>query len=452
MLTPDKKLFFKWWIAAALIYLIFSTVATWQYGTDFLMPLNNDTAHHIKLAENLIKYRTFSLDGLNSNSEPPLPLKPTNFLSPGYAFWLAFIFLIFKSFTPAIFIGAIIFALSAPLTYFLAKEIIGSNKIAFWSALIFMLEPLSIYHSGLMFTEQLFVPAFLLAVYFFVKYLKTGNKNFVFGSLLIFSASVLIRPIIFYLLPLLSGVVFIKEYKISWRRAVISGLLSLVIAGSLIGGWLVRNKIILNTWQISGNQGAILYGYHYELLMRGLNIAPKSPNVGNLYVFSPEYNNLMGKFAIKEILNHKLSYLKMRLVYLPLFFFSSGYDNILSRFYGAAGFDKYFRGDLVNSFFKGEFIKIFKTIFDSPKNMIFLLGSLFWFFIFILALAGFWKNFKDNAGPKIIWVFIGVLILYFDMITTPLVTARYRLPINPFIFIFAVAGFIYLKQLMKKNV
>ena len=84
--------------------------------------------------------------------------------------------------------------------------------------------------------------------------------------------------------------------------------------------------------------------------------------------------------------------------------------------------------------------------------MIFLLGSLFWFFIFVLAVLGFWRNFKDSSGSKIIWGFIAVLILYFDVVTTPFVTARYRLPINPFIFIFAIAGFLYLKQLMKKNV
>ncbi len=449
----NKKLFFRWWLIAALIYLIFSAVVTWQYGTDFLMPMGDDSAHHIKLAENLIKYHTFSLDGLNSNSEPLLPLKPTNFLSPGYAFWLVIIFLIFKSFTPAIFIGAIIFAISVPLTYLLAREITGNNKIAFWAALIFMIEPLSVYHSGLLFTEQIFVPMFLTGIYCFVKYIKNGNFKFLSGSLITLSAATLVRPVLFYFLPVLVFIVLFKEFKISIKRALILGIISLVLVYSIIGVWIVRNKIVLNTWQISSNTGAILYGYHYESLMRNLDLTSENPKIlgGNRDAFSVEYNKILGNFAVGEILKHKTQYLKLRLVYTPLFFLSNGYDNILSRFYGTAGFDKYFRSDLVNTFMKGEFIKTFKTIFDSPKSMIFLLGSLFWFFIFVLAALGFWRNFKDSSGPKIIWGFIAVLILYFDIVTTPLVTARYRLPINPFIFIFAVTGFLYLKQLVKKN-
>ena len=453
MFIPDKKLFFRWWLIAALIYLIFSAVITWQYGTDFLIPMGDDSAHHIKLAENLIKYQTFSLDGLYSPEEPKQPLAPTNFLTPGYAFWLALIYLVFNSFVPAIFIGALVFAVSVSLTYLLAQEITGNNKIAFWSALIFMIEPLSIYHSGLMFTEQLFVPIFLLAVYFFIRYIKTGNKNFVFSSLFIFSLSVLIRPIIFYLLPVLVLIVFFKELKISIKHSIILGTISFVLTYSIIGVWLVRNKTVLNTWQVSSNTGAILFGYHYEPLMRHLGLVPGNQKIlgGGRDIFSVEYNKILKKFVLGEITKHKVQYLEIRAAYAPLFFLSSGYNNIVSRFTGVPSLDKYFRGDLVSFFAKGDINGALRIMFRAPKIAVLLIGFSFWFLITALAIIGFWRLLKTNKGTNFFAIiFISALIIYFNLVTTPLITARYRLPVNPFIFIFAVSGFYFLKEKIKQ--
>ena len=178
-ISHNKKIFLKWWFVASAIYLITVIFLTWYYGTDFLMPLNDDTGHHIQLAKNLINYKTFSLDGINGQYAV-MPPAPTNFLTPGYAFWLALIFIVSKSFTPAIFIGVLIFAFSVPLTYFLAKEITDNDRISFWASLLFMFEPLSVYHSGLLFTEQLFVPIFLAACLGFIKYLKTDVKKYLF--------------------------------------------------------------------------------------------------------------------------------------------------------------------------------------------------------------------------------------------------------------------------------
>lgn len=416
------------------------------------MPANDDSAHHIKLAENLIKYKTFSLDGLYSFKEPAQPLSPTNFLSPGYALWLVFIFLIFKSFVPAIFIGALVFALSAPLTYFLVKEITGNEKIAFWAALLFMIEPLSIYHSSIIYTEQLFVPVFLLAVYFFIRYFKTGNKNFVFGSLLTFSVATLIRSSLFYFLPIAILAIVFKESKISWRRALTYGLISVLVVYSVIGIWVIRNKIVLSTWQVSSNTGAILFGYHYEPLMRNLGIKPENQKIigGTNDIFSVEYNDTIGKFATHEISKYKFAYLKTRLGYLPLFFISNGYDNVFSRLTNVAGFDKYFRWDLVSKFLRGDIGGGVKYIFSAPKSIaVFLTGSVFWLLISILAVIGFWRLIKKNKNNSAI-LFIGLLIIYFTLITTPLITARYRLPINPLIFIFAVNGFYFLKDKLKQ--
>ncbi len=449
-LKSDRKIFLKWWLLAAIIYLLFSIIVTWHYGVNFLMPLSDDTVHHIQLAKNLINYGTFSLDGLSGKYET-LPPKPTNFLTPGYALWLALIYLIFHSFTPAIFIGALIFALAVPLTYFLAEEIVDNKKISFWTAAIFMFEPLSIYHSGLLFTEQIFVPLFLFGIYCFVKYIKSGNLKFLSGSLIAFSVATLVRPILFYFLPLLVLIVVFKELKISWRRAAVLGALSVFLIYSFAGTWIIRNKIVLNTWQISSNQGAICC-YHYELLMRNSGKVPTSPKEisDNQDAFSVNYNKQLEKFAVGEILNHKVEYLKLRLAYLPLFFVSNGYDNIVKRFTSTPGLDKYFRSDLVLAFLKGNFSGL-KTMLGM-SGLVFLAGAFLWIIISILALLGLWRLLISESGiDRRGVVFAVFLIVYFALVITPMITARYRLPINPLIFIFAITGAYQVKHYFSKN-
>lgn len=452
-IRDNKTIFWRWWLLAAAVYLLFAALITYFYGINFLMPSSDDTSHHVQLAKNLLDYGVFSLDGLDG-AYSDIPPRPTNFLTPGYAFWLAFIFLIFKSFAPAIFIGALVFAFSVPLTYFLAREITGNDRIAFWSALVFMIEPLSIYHSGLIFTEQLFVPLFLAACLYFIKYIKTDIKKYLFGSLLAFSAATLIRPIIFYFLLVLVFITAIKESKISWRGGVKYGLISLVLAYSLLGLWTVRNKMVLGTWQISSNQGVILE-QHYELLFRTLKSRGHDIEyfdadklVKNYDPFSVEYNNIYGRGAMREILKHKWAYFKIHVGYVPLLFLTNGYDNILSRLTDTPGFDKFFRNDLASAFLKGDLLTAFRMIQNAPKvTTVFLIGISFWFLFTLIALAGFFDLASSKKGKdKSVIIFAGILIFYFALVISPFVVARYRLPINPFLFILSMSGFLYFKS------
>lgn len=413
-MSENERIFLKWWLTAVILYLTFAGIVTYFYGAGFLMPLGDDTGHHIRLAKNIIDYSVFSLDGLGGQYSA-IPPQPTNFLTPGYAFWLAFIYIVFESFTPAIFIGVLIFAFSVSLTYFLAEEILNNRKIAFWSAFIFMIEPLSIYHSGLLFTEQLFVPIFLAAVYFFMAYIRRGNKKFLAASLLLFSVSALIRPIIFYFLPVLILINVFLKIRTSWRKALIMGFVSAILAYSVIGVWIIRNKIVLNTWQISSNQGAILAS-HYGLVAKKLGKSsldiPSFPYESNN--FSTEYNNNLGRAALKELTKNKLAYLEVKFSYLPVFFLTNGYNNLFSLLTGRT------------------------------ENFIFLIGALIWAAMGSFGLFGLWHLFK--SGQKISAVFAVFLILYFAFVASPIVTSRYRLPLNPLIFIFAVNGFYFLRN------
>jgi hypothetical protein len=139
---------------------------------------------------------------------------------------------------------------------------------------------------------------------------------------------------------------------------------------------------------------------------------------------------------------------------MPIFFFSNGYSGLFSRLTDTIGFDKYFRNDLAFAFLKGNIVKGAEMIFSAPKEIVILIvGILIWFLMFLLAIAGFCQLFlKSQNNQKIMIGTIGILLLYFAFIVSPGIIARYHLPVNPFIFIFAISGLNYIKSLFIKNV
>ncbi|MDP2909867.1 MAG: glycosyltransferase family 39 protein, partial [bacterium] len=387
--SQNTKIFFRWWFAAFIIYLIVILLVGWHYGFAFFMPTGDDSAAFMQTAKNLLHYGVFSIDGVMQATEPQLPLHPTNFVTPGYVFWLALIYAIFKSFTPAIFLGALFFALSVPLTYFLSKEIIANKKIAFGAAAIFMIEPLSLYYAGLLFSEQIFVPVFLAACLLFVRYLNYGHKKELFISLFLFSFSMLIRPIIFYFLPFLILFVILKNFRISKKILLIYTLLSIFTVYSLVGAWLIRNKIVLDSWQISSNQGHTL-GYHYDVLRQYL-VKNRGFDPGQLNIAGPplygnqEYDTLMGKEATKMLWKYKWDYLKIHLGYAPLFFMSSGYDGLAGRLLDKPILNGTFRNNLALNLINGKIWEGLKVLANAPAAIyIFMAGTLMWVLVAIL--------------------------------------------------------------------
>src|SRR3989344_4345016 len=125
-----KKEIFLFFLMLALEAGMIFTLTNFN---DLSIFFRSDGTEYQRLVKNIINNGEFSLD-------KQTPFVPTDYRTPGYPFWLAFIYIIFKSFTPAIFIGAVAFAVSAPLVYLIGKEIF-EEKIAFWSAILFAIEP-----------------------------------------------------------------------------------------------------------------------------------------------------------------------------------------------------------------------------------------------------------------------------------------------------------------------
>lgn len=475
-----KKFWFLYFLTLALELSVAGIVLS-KFGFDFYQ--GGDSPGYMLLAQNLVERGSFSLSEVS-------PYIPSNIRTPAYSLFLALIYFIFHSFVPAIFFGALISAFAAPLIYLLAREIFSplngfpAEKIAFNAGILAAIEPLGLFLGVSILTEGVFTPVLLLAVYCFIRHIKSGNAGNLWMSGFLFGAATLIRPITFYFWPL--AVPFIvyavknqisnasieaKTHRISdgiyktenYRRLAIKRtLIFIAIFFSVLSPWLIRNKISVNSWQIAGLQGYVFFVDHYGAVLRYLGEAGPLSDVqtkawalvGSDKIFTSEGSNILFKTAIAGIKENKFAYANIYAKSLISFFIANGYKSFFIDILGIPAKAPYVPFEL---FLRFDFKSIIKTMSDMDFMGIFIYfgGKIFWIAASGLFLASFIYLLigKDFKIIKAEIIFIAIAIFYFALITGPTAVGggRTKAPINGLIFIFAVFGVVQLFEFFKRR-
>ena len=412
---------------AIKLILIFTVVLAAELAAIFLLSqingieifLRGDGRDYQNLANNLIYHKTLAIT-------PNPPYLPTSFRTPIYPFWLAFIYLIFRSYNAAVFIGAFVFALSASIIYLIGREIF-TEKIAMIATFLSGLEPWALYQSGFLAAEQIFMPIFLLSIYLFIRYLKSGALLPLYFSSLILGIAVLTRPVALAFMAIFIFLIFILELKFSIKKAFKISAVTFLIFIAVLSPWFIRNKIVLNSWQFSSASGLNIFG-NYLMLEKYLgkfgvrdDVYERAKQLTGAKtdieaITTVENSKKLTVIAVQGITSHFGLFLKMHfLSTVPLFLLKSSYGNIL--------FDL--------------------GIYTYSLRVALL---LFWPMIIFLAFLGILKQFNQNYRSLSFWLLI-LWILYFSVLLSGARDiSRYKLSINAPLFMLAVAGFYKLKN------
>ena len=447
IINSRKKFWFIYFLMLVLELMVAGIVLT-KFGFNFYQ--GGDSPGYMYMAKNLAEHGEFL---------------PTNFRTPGYLFFLAIIYLIFHSFVPAIFLGALISAFAAPLIYLIAKELF-EERIAFIAGVLAAIEPMGLFLGVSILTEGVFTPVLLLSVYFFIRYLKAGNTSRLYYSGALLALSTLIRPIMFYFWPIAILFVLRKEYINGWRLVCKKALIFVVVFFLILSPWLVRNKIVVNSWQITSLQGYIFYIDHYGAVLRYLGEAGPLSDVQAKAlsivspdkIFTSEGSNILFKTAIDGIKQHKLAYINVYAKSMISFFIANGYKSLFIDILGVPAKAPYIPFEL---FLRFDFKSIFKTFseMDFAGFLIYWGSKILWVAVFASFLATLVylltkKNYRAIMAEA---AFIAVVIFYFALITGPTAVGggRTKSTINGLIFIFFVFGigtlFSYLKSILKNK-
>lgn len=369
--------------------------------------LGSDSNEYWTLAQNLSNYHVYSLNpGITSEI----------FRIPGYPFFVYIIVTIFKSIFAVTLTQIILVLISAYLIYKIARNVLSEN----WSILcsvLFLFEPSIILHTLIILSD---IPYLFLLVLSSYLILCTDFEYRDFLTGLVLGLSVLFRSISLFL-PILyiSYYIFIGwgDYK-KYLKSTFMLILGFVI---IITPWMFRNERVFNTYTLSTLTSYNMAYYNIPMFLSWKNNLPEDGVRSELfkkYGISQEdlrypKSNASSTMIVKEGISDNLFlYAYFHLIKTKSFFFASSIKNTMLSY---------------NLLYSNDMDFNFNSIFE---KIVISLERLLWLSSLIILAIGVY--FKESRKYLIMCT---VMVLYFAVLTGPVSYARYRLPVEPYLFI-----------------
>jgi len=372
------------------------------------------------------------------------PYVPDDIRMPLYPLLIAGILKIFGS-TKALFVlQALIGSATAVLAWIVAKEFLSTR----WSAAVgfaMALEPLGAYLTSTMLSETVFTAVFVLAIYFFLQYLKDKRLAILTLTIALLGVATLIRPTTQYVPIIMLAILFWNSSFLFNTRLVKEVCIVLGLFIVILSPWIYRNYLVFGSTELNVQAASTLYAYFvpstialekgisYEEAAKEFFEREHSQGIGDVTLANAsDYKQR----AFAELRKHPKGLIESVLVTQYAFFTNDGLASVLSRRGIAISFAHPPYAELITHPLKA--MNFFWELAHGP-GVIVILGRFFWIAVTLLAAAGaflFWR--QKGLLPQ--FVYIVALIAYFALTTSiigPGVNGRLRVPVEPLIFIFA---------------
>lgn len=394
-----------------------------------------DSYQYVALAETMLSDGRFSMNSI---------AEPESFRTPGYPLFIAVLLALFKNLAVLPIVQIVLAALSCGLV-FLIGERFFSRKVALAAAVLFAIEPAVLTNSFVAVSDTLFVFTLLCSLY-----VLTVRRNTLLNTLLggvLMGVTTLIRPLGLYVLPLVL-VWLLWEARAERRTLYRTGAAFLFGVAILIIPWMVRNYIVFNHFALSsvGSYNAYFYVREFEHQYTG-----KSKEELTVEMFSAlgattadrvesfQYADRNSQLALDGVLAHPILYTAFHLYSMLPFYFGSSIDTLERALY--------LRGILNGSpppdvnmsvLLRTGDIRGFTQALTS--NIPVLLERLAWLVLCLTAFGTMVAAVYNRRLNASVYVLFFALILAFGFMTGPVSYSRYRLPVEPLIFLLGCAG------------
>ncbi len=397
-------------------------------GLDY-MSLTGDSKAYVLLADNLLSERVFSL----SRSEP---FFPESFRSPGYPIFLAGLFLMtFGNKAVALFLQGLILSFLPLIVYILLKRI-SDERVAFWSSIIFIFEPTRLFVSGSFLSDGLFALIFTSSILFFMKYFNSDDfKSLIFSGLLL-GASILIRPIAIFL-PFIFLIYYLWQKRFSGNGIYRGALCFLAAVVIVISPWMLRNKVIFDSWQIS-SVGSFNFAYYNSmefLRYQGAAADPKlimaaddfRDQIKDHTYLALSNSEKFNEFTFEVIGSDPFGYFKFHVIKTIPFFATDGLRDIARSLQIISDKPLNISSAIINEDWKSliNYLANFNL-----EAILFFIGTIFWSIVSLLVGLFFIQRAINWRNADFKSIFLFSLIVYFALLTGPVATARYRFPVS----------------------
>lgn len=396
-----------------------------------------DSFQYPALAETMLEHGRFAMSATDA---------PESFRTPGYPVFIAFVLALFRSITFLPVTQIILAALSCSLVFLIGVRFF-SRGIALAAALLFAIEPAVISSAFVAMSDTLFVFVLLLGIYLLVA--KKQSVPGLFSAGLIMGSMALIRPLGLYVIPIVFLWVLWEsrdERRLNYRN----GMVFLIGAALIIVPWMVRNYMQFGHFSLSsvGSYNANFYVREFEHQYTGKSKEELTTEMFQALgatttdrIESFRYADKNSELALAGIFAHPFLYTAFHLYSMMPFYFGSSIET----FWQTA----YYRGIFTGSPSSDINISVLVRTGDVrgaldalTSDIPGLLERLVWLILcvaaFVLTLRAVYK--RQAHAP--LYVFFLSLILAFGFMTGPVSYSRYRLPVEPFIFLLGCTGIV----------
>lgn len=326
-----------------IIYFLFLAIKIMVTQLYIFPSVSFDSYQYLKMSNSFFNAENFLIDGLPSHKYPPLyPI----LISPSHIF------------TDAILVNRTILLINSVVStliifpaYFLSKEFLKTKESIIVSIIILML-PMNFVFSFLIFSENLFFPAFLCSIYFLYKSLTTEQTKYIVATGFFIGLCILTKYSAFAAIPAIFLIVlicyFFKYYNsekpdLKWLFLSIKhwALLSLISVIMIIP-WLYRNYSLFD----SSVSGVIGYESFFQMadesILQITSIAGQSSTTTEILTQSGVQYNIFIDLLIQVIIHHGFIILASGIIFfiigLKLFYKSFTSKNINTFIFGAITF------------------------------------------------------------------------------------------------------------------
>lgn len=414
-----------------LSFLVFSDSRSDDVGV-----FSSDSATYFQVDKNLMNNGVFSM------STDKLPA-PDNYRTPGYIFFL-YPFVRLNIAPWMIALTQSIIASFAVVAWYVLSRKVFSDHVSKISALIFALEPFTARAANLLTATSLFASIFPFVPLLLAWYIKDGDRRTLFTASAVLALCALIKPVAYIFWPFL--ILAVAMRRESLRRTIVISLSAIAIFFVLIFPWIVRNKIVLGTWQFSSVTDYVLYDVNAQLFQNFLGAHDLTTkgliNVGYSNDYLSQAN--MGRLresGISYIAQNPFSYALFHAAFVPRLFIQDQYLDVFQK----KGSSILPPGlDLYTSLIHGNISKIFSDMFLFMRNPLFLIyigGKIFWIGIFLFMIGSLrfiWS--KEKLLQKFIIIFLLLFVLYYGFAISPVTRAGHRVPVNILVFLLSVSS------------
>ncbi|MEK7575037.1 MAG: glycosyltransferase family 39 protein [Patescibacteria group bacterium] len=436
------------WFVAAIIFLVYVPMMLYLLNFPSVFPVYGDGLYYVTLAGNILHHGVFS-------GSVQAPFVPATFIMPAYPLFLAIFIGTFGSYTLFPLVQLVLAGATSFLIFKIGERVF-SYSAGVIAALLFILDPTTIFHSLIIMTDIPYVFLLVLSVYllfFDAEGTEEGAPVRTFFAGIFFGVAMLTRVISMFLPIVIIPLYFlIKNNRISTKKIIINLFILTIAYSAVVVPWVARNNAVSGVWGIANEKSLNVFQYYVpeflsytrgisadegrNILMEELRRDVGVSSSETIDIGSLEYAPAEEKIAFRYIREDFWGYAKFHLIKMVPFFLSSQIKNSLIFYNNALGYEAYKinGGNMTNLLAGARFKEFWSELQIQP---VVTLEQLFWLLISSLAFVGAVFSGRKYHVYAILFV---VLIFYFAVLTGPLAYSRFRLPSAPFLFLFAAYG------------